>query len=53
VLPPAQQLAPCQAARGDPPNEEIGDPAAYPEWLADSSPTWAFHQIEELLDEGP
>jgi hypothetical protein len=38
---------------GDPPNEEIGDPAAYPEWLADSSPTWAFHQIEELLDEGP
>jgi hypothetical protein len=26
--------------------------AAYPEWLADSSPTWAFRQIEELLDEG-
>jgi hypothetical protein len=41
VLPRAQQPTPCPAAG-----------AAYPEWLADSSPTWAFRQIEELLDEG-
>src|SRR5450432_2845532 len=41
----------CLAAQGDPPDEDLGGPAAYPEWLESSSPTWTLHQIEELLDE--
>ena len=46
-----QPLA-CLAARGDPPDEELNGPAAYPEWLEESSPAWALHRIEELLEEG-
>ncbi|MGO8855193.1 MAG: IS1096 element passenger TnpR family protein [Steroidobacteraceae bacterium] len=46
-----QPLA-CLAARGDPPDEELNSPAAYPEWLEESSPAWALHRIEELLEEG-
>jgi hypothetical protein len=42
----------CLAAQGDPPDEDLGGPAAYPEWLESTSPTWTLHQIEELLDEG-
>jgi hypothetical protein len=41
----------CMAARGDPPNEDLAGPASYPQWLMDSDPAWALHQIEELLDE--
>ena len=41
----------CLAAKGDPPDEDLDGPAAYPDWLQDSSPAWAVHQIEELLDE--
>jgi hypothetical protein len=40
----------CLAARGDPPDEDLEGPAAYPDWLESSSPTWAVHQIEELLE---
>ena len=47
----AEPLA-CLAARGDPPDEDLDGPAAYPDWLEESSPTWVLHQIEELLDEG-
>ena len=42
----------CLAAQGVPPDEDLGGPAAYPEWLESTSPTWTLHQIEELLDEG-
>jgi Plasmid pRiA4b ORF-3-like protein len=41
----------CRAARGDPPDEDLAGPAAYPQWLMDSDPAWALHQIEELPDE--
>jgi len=41
----------CLAARGDPPDEDLEGPTAYPDWLESSSPTWAVHQIEELLDD--
>ena len=41
----------CLAARGDPPDEDLEGPAAYPDWLESSSPAWAVHQIEELLDD--
>src|ERR1700722_12270706 len=41
----------CLAARGDPPDEDLAGAAAYPQWLMDSDPAWALHQIEELLDE--
>lgn len=50
-LVPADQPLGCLAARGDPPDEDLEGPAAYPEWLESSSPAWAVHQIEELLDE--
>jgi len=46
----AEPLA-CLAARGDPPDEDLDGPVAYPDWLESSSPAWAVHQIEELLDE--
>jgi hypothetical protein len=46
----AQPLG-CLAARGDSPDEDLEGPAAYPDWLGSSSPAWAVHQIEELLDE--
>src|ERR1039458_5819156 len=42
----------CLAAQGDPPDEDLGGPAAYPEWLESSSPAWTLHRVEELLDEG-
>src|SRR5216684_664782 len=45
-----QPLA-CLAAPGDPPDEDLGGPAAYSDWLESSSPSWALHQIQELLDE--
>jgi hypothetical protein len=51
LVPVARPLA-CLAARGDPPDEDLDGPAAYPEWLESSSPSRALHQIEELLDEG-
>ena len=41
----------CLAARGDPPDEDLAGPAAYPQWRMDSDPAWVLHQIEELLDE--
>jgi Plasmid pRiA4b ORF-3-like protein len=41
----------CLAARGDPPDEDLEGPAAYPDWLESSSPAWAVHQIEELLED--
>jgi hypothetical protein len=41
----------CLAARGDPPDEDLAGPAAYPQWRMDSDPTGVLHQIEELLDE--
>jgi len=41
----------CLAAQGDPPDEDLGGPAAYPEWLESTSPAWTLHQVEELLDE--
>jgi hypothetical protein len=50
LIPMTQPLA-CLAARGDPPDEELNGPAAYPDWLEGSSPSWALHQIEELLDD--
>ncbi len=42
----------CLAARGDPPDEDLEGAAAYSDWLESSSPAWAVHQIEELLEEG-
>jgi hypothetical protein len=42
----------CLAAQGDPPDEDLGGPAAYPEWLESTSPAWTLHQVEELHDEG-
>src|ERR1035437_8820811 len=50
-LVPRDQPLGCLAARGDPPDEDLEGPAAYPDWLESSSPAWAVHQIEELLDE--
>ena len=47
----ADQSVTCLDARGDPPDEDLAGPEAYPEWLEESSPSWAVHQIEELLDE--
>lgn len=47
----ATEMATCLAARGDPPNEDLGGPAAYPQWYEDSEPDWALYQVEELLDE--
>jgi hypothetical protein len=41
----------CLAARGHPPDEDLPGPSAYPDWFRDSEPSWALHQIEELLDE--
>ena len=41
----------CEAARGDPPDEDLAGPAAYPQWRMDSDPAWVLYQIEELLDE--
>jgi hypothetical protein len=41
----------CLAARGDPPDEDLEGLAAYPDWLENSSPVWAVHQIEELLED--
>src|SRR6267154_2218686 len=39
----------CLAARGDPPDEDLEGPAAYPDWLESSSPAWAVLEVEELL----
>jgi Plasmid pRiA4b ORF-3-like protein len=50
LIPVAQPVT-CLRARGDPPDEDLPGPAAYPQWLMDSDPAWALHQIEELLDE--
>ena len=47
----ANQPVTCLDAQGDPPNEDLAGPEAYPEWLEESSPSWAVHQIEELVDE--
>ncbi|HEY4969054.1 MAG TPA: hypothetical protein VII35_04055 [Steroidobacteraceae bacterium] len=49
-LVPMDQPLGCLAARGDPPDEALEGPAAYPDWLQSSSPAWVVHQIEELLD---
>ena len=51
VVPMDQPLG-CLAARGDPRDEDLEGPAAYPDWLESSSPAWAVHQIEEPLDNG-
>jgi len=48
---PAAKPVTCEAARGDPPDEDLADPAAYPQWRMDSDPAWVLHQIEELLEE--
>src|SRR6266481_1703180 len=50
LIPAAQPLA-CLSAQGDPPDEDLKGPAAYPDWLEGSSPSWALQQIEELLDD--
>lgn len=34
----------CLAAQGDPPDEDLGGPAAYPEWLESSSPAWTLQR---------
>src|SRR6266403_699957 len=47
---PSDQPLRCLAAQGDPPDEDLEGPAAYPDWLENSSPAWAVHQLEELLD---
>ena len=47
----ADQPVTCLAAQGDPPNEDLAGPEAYPVWLEESSPSWAVHQIEALVDE--
>jgi hypothetical protein len=49
-LVPMTEPVGCLAARGDSPDEDLEGPAAYPDWLESSSPAWAVHQIEELLD---
>jgi hypothetical protein len=48
---PATQPVACEAASGDPPDEDLAGPAAYPQWRMDSDPAWVLHQIEELLRE--
>jgi hypothetical protein len=50
LIPVAQPVT-CLMARGDPPDEDLAGPAAYPQWLMESDPAWALHQIEDLLDE--
>jgi Plasmid pRiA4b ORF-3-like protein len=47
----AAQPVTCKAASGDPPDEDVAGPAAYPQWRMDSDPTWVLHQVEELLEE--
>jgi hypothetical protein len=48
---PAARPVTCEAASGDPPDEDLAGPPAYPQWRMDSDPAWALHQIEELLEE--
>jgi len=48
---PAAQPVTCEATKGDPPDEDLAGPAAYPLWRMDSDPAWVLHQIEELLEE--
>jgi hypothetical protein len=50
LIPVARPVT-CEAAKGDPPDEDLAGPAAYPQWRMDSDPAWVLHQIEELLDE--
>src|SRR5260370_4369123 len=50
-LVPMDQPLGCLAARGDPPDEDLEGPAAYPDWLESSSPACAVNQIEELLED--
>jgi hypothetical protein len=35
---PATQPVTCEAAQGDPPDEDLAGPAAYPQWRIDSDP---------------
>jgi hypothetical protein len=48
---PAAQPVTCEAAKGDPPDEDLAGPAAYSQCRMDSDPAWVLHQIEELLEE--
>jgi hypothetical protein len=50
LIPVARPVT-CEAAKGDPPDEDLAGPAAYPQWRMDSDPAWVPHQVEELLDE--
>ena len=45
------QWVACVGARGFPPDEDLPGPAAYPEWLAQSSPAHAVFELEDLLDD--
>lgn len=41
----------CVSAQGYPPDEDLPAPAAYLEWLAQSSPTHALCELEDLMAE--
>ena len=41
----------CVDARGFPPDEDLPGPAAYPQWLAQSSPAHALFELEDLLQD--
>ena len=39
----------CVGAHGYPPDEDLPGPAAYPQWLAESSPTHVSCELEDLM----
>jgi hypothetical protein len=43
------QWVACVSAQGYPPDEDLPGPAAYPQWLAESSPIHALCELEDLL----
>ena len=43
------QWVACVRTHGYPPDEDLPGPAAYPQWLAESSPTHALCEMEDLM----
>ncbi len=45
------QCVACVGAQGYPPDEDLRGPAAYPQWFAESSPTHALCELQDLMAE--
>jgi hypothetical protein len=46
-----EQWVACMGAQGYPPDEDLRGPAAYSQWLAETSPTHALCELEDLMAE--